>query len=1273
MQVAPHLSFPSRTRSASTRLDVPTETETETVLEYATEKLQLMRQTALTVAEQITLLSNGMPPHYRTALITAQITDIAKWMDIARQLESSFQRAARSNPQSNQPAQAHRFPVAAAANSSAPKSKPNPRDPNAKPATPCRHCTKRGKTEYHWNKECPVNAASANAASANAARNTDHNQAASPADEAFASLASLGAVSFHVSREARKARSGFVYVDVSVHGVSTKALVDTGSNVSLVSREFIRLLNVQFTECEEQLTHIDGATLTLGSAIVPITMDSETHHLPVLVVEHLPVEILLGLDAQSAFDLYIGARLRYAVRGASVRARHGSTPKVPFASSNLASHPLARPLGIPKPRAPTPPPRSDVPDLSVLYGNVTLHVLSKAALRKPSNAPKKVPVRAAPPVLPLPDHCKPKSGQQIHPVMIAVIVKHKRLWSRGEFDLGCVTIVRHKIPTRPHAPVRRAPYRLPPHQLEALRRIIAELLRLGLIRISRSPYATPVFLVPKSLGGWRMVQDLRPINEFTLDDPEPVTLIQDIIDALFNATFITIVDISCSYNNVLMDPEYIPLTAFVTPDGHYEWLVMNMGGKGAAATLFCAVRAALGKLLFVCVKFFFDDICIYTFGDIHEHANICDQVFTRLFNVGFKLRFEKAQFAQKRVELLGMIVGENKVAVSPSKTLAITNFPRPDSVRALRRFVGLATYLRTHVPHFTEMMMPLFAAIGQPKKKNAAVVAVRFVWTDEMEAAFQQAKIALASPPALGIYNPKVPCEVHTDASSVGIGAVLIQRDERGNEIRIAYFSKRLAGAQNNWHATDLEGLALVESTEHWQCYLHLPFVVYTDHAALPWIKNSPKLTGRLHRWFVRLSRFTFVIKHRKGKDMEPADALSRAFPSAITLLAVSRISLPVPDDELARLQLAEPATDCSTFLFGTLQCVKRRGMTLRYVPPSARTRILQHAHLGHSHPGCRKTRLLIADRYFWPTLATDVANFCNACVNCQQTKTSGQPRLGLMQPVPFVSEPFELWATDTVVIGRAAQDSKAKYLQVIVDHATRFAWTFATPTNTTAVILRCLKAAIGDGPAPKSLLTDQAPNYQSHVFSSFCEQLNIKHLNSSPYHAATNGKCEKLNHTIVVKLRLYVGDNPSHKWSTGVPAVTSAYNATPHDVTLFSPFFLQFGHHPPTTPLPVESSIDVAEARLLARSRTEAHFASRKRLHDKGVKAHDFSQGEEVLMRIADNHPSLDKLSARYEGPFTVVETCGPNNVRLARPSHGKATTVANVSLLKRFLRTDL
>lgn len=228
---------------------------------------------------------------------------------------------------------------------------------------------------------------------------------------------------------------------------------------------------------------------------------------------------------------------------------------------------------------------------------------------------------------------------------------------------------------------------------------------------------------------------------------------------------------------------------------------------------------------------------------------------------------------EKEVEYLGFVISSGELKPNPCKVKALQNAPKPSTVKQVRQLIGLATYFRQFIPNFSKLMKPLY----QLTSGKGPVT-----WTAEHDKIHSEIVRYLVTEPVLKIFDPSLPIELHTDASSDGYGAVLIQKHNNLPHV-VAYFSHKTTDAESRYHSYELETLAVVKSVEHFRHYLYgRKFTVFTDCNALKASHSKKDLTPRVHRWWAILQSYDFDIVYKEGKNMAHADFLSRNSPLEI-------------------------------------------------------------------------------------------------------------------------------------------------------------------------------------------------------------------------------------------------------------------------------------------------------------------------------------------------------------------------------------------------------
>ena len=384
----------------------------------------------------------------------------------------------------------------------------------------------------------------------------------------------------------------------------------------------------------------------------------------------------------------------------------------------------------------------------------------------------------------------------------ALFSRHHSVFAKSDNDLGCTMAVQHRIRTTDDVPVTMPYRRIPPTKLEEVKSHLQELMQSGAIVPSDSAYASAIVLVRKKTGALRMCCDFRALNAKTVKDAYPLPRIDESMDALAGPRYFSTLDLQSAYMQVPMHPDDAHKTAFTTPLGLYEHRRMAFGLCNAPATFQRLMQTAFREELFNVLLCYLDDLLVFS-PTISEHIRRLDIVFTRLSEYGLKLELRKCDFFKREVKYLGHRVSAEGIATDPEKVTAVENWPRPETLKQLRSFLGFASYYRRYVPNFTAVASPLNALVTtccrdiKGKPRSSASYRLGSQWGENCELAFENIKRVLTTAPVLGFADYQQPFIVETDASDLGLGAVLSQVQDGRTRI-IAYASRGLSKAEKN-------------------------------------------------------------------------------------------------------------------------------------------------------------------------------------------------------------------------------------------------------------------------------------------------------------------------------------------------------------------------------------------------------------------------------------------------------------------------------------------
>ena len=808
----------------------------------------------------------------------------------------------------------------------------------------------------------------------------------------------------------------------------------------------------------------------------------------------------------------------------------------------------------------------------------------------------------------------------------------------------------------------RGPYRASPDEKRNITKQLKEMLQNGIVRESKSPWAAGIVMAPKKDGDSRFCVDYRPLNELTKKDVYPLPRIDDCLSALGGCTYYSIFDLASGYWQIPIREEDKEKTAFLAPDGLFEFNVMPFGLCNAPATFQRLMDRCLAGLKWQSVLVYLDDIVVFS-KDFESHIKHLEEVFRRIAEYGLQFKASKCFLFKQEISYLGHLVDVKGVRPDPKKIRAINEMPAPNDKTQLQSFLGLVNYYRKHVRNFSRLASPMFELLHE---------GVEFTWKESQMNSFNLLKKALTSTPLLAHPDYTLPFTIQVDASELGLGAVLCQKVE-GEERVIEYLSRTIRPNEKKWPVRELEALGILWACESCRHYIiGTPFTIETDHESLQWLKNAKK-PARLVRWALRLEEFQYDVKYRRGNANGNADGLSRNpcedsennrdYEANLWTLQTETLDLAkeqITDKQIKpirnELLRGDPAGLYPQLeLFEGVVYAKsdETHPKRRYVVPSQlRSSLLKQHHDCVAHPGRDRTMASLMKRYTWPGITTDVEKYVKGCPTCALFKQPAPKRNGMLQPMK-TTYPFEIVAID--VIGPFPKSRGFSYVLVMVDLFT--SWPEAVPLQT----LNAEEAAevifttiIARHSCPKSILTDQGTNFIAGLFRTFLKRWQITQITISAMHPQANGKVERLNQFFKTSMAMLTNKEQSN-WDRAIDCILFAYRTGSSSHQADTPFYLIYGRDPV---FPSDLTLKVAvdqfgsvpdyqqqiAARLMKaherlRTQKEVAMAKAKQYYDRRQKHVTFKPGDLVHIYWPEvGEGKAKKLLPRWRGPFKVI-----------------------------------
>nr|AIK27535.1 polyprotein [Chilo suppressalis] len=707
-------------------------------------------------------------------------------------------------------------------------------------------------------------------------------------------------------------------------------------------------------------------------------------------------------------------------------------------------------------------------------------------------------------------------------------------------------------------PVKRQPFNMRPIE----EKLVKEVLDYESIEpvTLPTPCVSPSHIAKKKgHDQFRLVVDMRKANEAVFRERVPLPTFEELLADLNGCKLFSTLDLKSGYHQLEFDERSRNITVFSTSLGLFRYKRLFFGIRCALEILLQGIDGVANSQ---------DDIRIGGRTQ-EEHDSRLKEVLKRLHDNGLTLNAQKCTFGASETTFLGHHISAAGIKPSRSSQQVIQKFRAPQNTTEVRSFLGLMNFSARFIPQSSTITAPL----RELTKKD-----VTFTWNDEHEEVFQKLKQLIASAPALGFYDKHAETTLVTDASPVGISAVLIQKQTIKGEkqtVIIKYISKVLSSTEQRYSQTEKEALAIV-----WACetlYMHLigkQFHILSDHKPLEIIYSAnSKLSARIQRWVLRLQPFTFKVTYKPGRN-NIADPVSRLLDIsntsikstedyedqllmalidqnlwAVTMEEIEQSTL--KDKELCELRQALE-TDTWIKEFRKYELIKMelcvfnniilRGTRI-IIPIDLKERILGLGHEGHLSINSMKSKLRA--KVWWKGIDKDIEYWVDTCEGCRLVRQDTYP-----EPIVPANLPSKVW--ELVALDYLRPLPSGHYLLIIVDYYSRYYEVEILRNQTAETTIKTLENVICREGLMDEIICDNGPAFRDERFKEFLASNGIRLRHTTPLWPQANGEVERQNKSVLRRLRIAQAMNLN--WKRELQTYLLAYRTTPHSTTGISP-----------------------------------------------------------------------------------------------------------------------
>ena len=790
-------------------------------------------------------------------------------------------------------------------------------------------------------------------------------------------------------------------------------------------------------------------------------------------------------------------------------------------------------------------------------------------------------------------------------------------------------------------PVAFRPRRLNLEKTNALNKILDDMLEKNIISSTTSPWASPVHLVKKKNGSFRLVHDYRLINKHCKKQNYPLPRLTDFTQHIHGAIIFSSLDLKSAFWQLDVRPTDRQFMAFCTHRGNFMYNKLPQGLTYASSSFQRFINHVLQNTDTFCFAYI-DDIIIFSKNEL-EHKKHLLEIANRLNSYGLTLNMNKCVFGASQLNVLGYKLNASGITASDEKIAAVKNFPAPVTIKELRQFLGLVNYQRRFIENAAELLSPLQDYL-KGKVKNETKISLN---CNALQA-FKKVKEIIANLAYLAHPKAYAKLQLKTDASATSLGGVLEQIYDDKIEV-LGYYSESLTDAQKHYSTYDLELLSVYSNVKYFEyMLLDKPFVIFTDNKPLvnSFAKPSENHSPRQVRQLSYLSQFDCNIQHLPGRNNIVADCLSR-----VIVANILEEPMPISLESIADAQQHESQSDAFSFPIDSSINIKSVPVPKTnfcilidtslphdriLIPPSLEQTIISYYH-NMNHLGIKSTQRFICARFLFKNIKSKIRDFVHACINCQRTKTN-RHIVKQITSIPMPNARFERINID--IAGPFPSSNGYTHVLVCIDPFTRWTEAFPMPDMSTASVIQNLNLHVQTFGAPVEIHSDAGSQFTSHTFKDYCKFLGATHRISSVRYPESNGLVERAIRTIKTALTAKLD---STNWAFHLSSIILSLNTMFKEDLQGSSAELLFGQClrlPGDLISPTHENQNVSSSDIInsMRAFTESLYPTSTRVEQKKSIFLPKTLNDCTHIFIKDD-PIHPNLCPAYSGPYLVID----------------------------------